>query len=228
MKNIFLILFALISILFLNSCVHKYKINGKVDLYGYEGLQLNLASYSDGEFSIIDSCKVYHGKFQMNGVVDDVTFAILCRGNEPVLPLYLENGDITIEMKPTHYAVEGTDQNNLLYDFLTDKREIDNRYEETVQEKMTLISDGLFIKEELEQIDKSIENICLEMENLMYGFITENFNQKVSVGVFSMLCNSTTKQITPLIRRILDNAPKEFLNSPYVEKYTKEVGYMPN
>jgi hypothetical protein len=90
---------------------------------------------------------------------------------------------------------------------------------------MSLISNGLFNKDELERIDKAIDDICVEMENLMYMFITENFQQKVSVGVFSMLCNSDNKTITPLIKRILDHAPKEFLKSPYVESYANQVGY---
>lgn len=215
----------MLLILLLDSCVHKYKIEGKVDLYGYEGLQLNLVSYTDGDFSFIDSCKVYHGQFKMDGIVDDITFAILCRGKEPILPLYLEKGEISVNIKPTQYDVDGTEQNELLYDFLAEKRIIDNRYEETVQKKMSLISNGLFNKDELERINKAIDDICVEMENLMYKFITENFNQKVSVGVFSMLCNSDTKNITPLIKRILDHAPKEFLKSPYVENYANRVGY---
>jgi hypothetical protein len=128
-------------------------------------------------------------------------------------------------MKPTQYDVDGTEQNELLYGFLAEKRIIDNRYEETVQKKMSLISNGLFNKDELERIDKAIDDICVEMENLMYKFITENFQQKVSVGVFSMLCNSDNKTITPLIKRILDHAPKEFLKSPYVESYANQVGY---
>ena len=228
MKNVYLILVALINIYTFDSCNQKYKINGNVDLYGYEGLQLNLVSYSDGDFIFIDSCKVYHGKFQMDGVVDDITFAILCRDKEPILPLYLEKGNIMIKMKPTQYDVDGTEQNDLLYDFLSEKRVVDNRYEETVQKKMNLLSEGLFNKDELERIDKAIDDICLEMENLMYDFITKNYNQKVSVGVFSMLCNSETTSITPLIKRILDNAPKEFLKSPFVENYTQEIGYAPN
>lgn len=225
MKSVYLILMSMLLILLLDSCVHKYKIEGKVDLYGYEGLQLNLVSYTDGDFSFIDSCKVYHGQFKMDGIVDDITFAILCRGKEPILPLYLEKGEISVNIKPTQYDVDGTEQNELLYDFLAEKRIIDNRYEETVQKKMSLISNGLFNKDELERINKAIDDICVEMENLMYKFITENFNQKVSVGVFSMLCNSDTKNITPLIKRILDHAPKEFLKSPYVENYANRVGY---
>ena len=216
---------SMLLILLLDSCVHKYKIEGKVDLYGYEGLQLNLVSYTDGAFSFIDSCKVYHGQCKMDGIVDDITFAILCRGKEPILPLYLEKGEINVNMKPTQYDVDGTEQNELLYGFLAEKRIIDNRYEETVQKKMSLISNGLFNKDELERIDKAIDDICVEMENLMYKFITENFQQKVSVGVFSMLCNSDNKTITPLIKRILDHAPKEFLKSPYVESYANQVGY---
>jgi hypothetical protein len=225
MKSVYLILISMLLILLLDSCVHKYKIEGKVDLYGYEGLQLNLVSYTDGDFSFIDSCKVYHGQFKMDGIVDDITFAILCRGKEPILPLYLEKGEINVNMKPTQYDVDGTEQNELLYGFLAEKRIIDNRYEETVQKKMSLISNGLFNKDELERIDKAIDDICVEMENLMYKFITENFQQKVSVGVFSMLCNSDNKTITPLIKRILDHAPKEFLKSPYVESYANQVGY---
>lgn len=225
MKSVYLILMSMLLILLLDSCIHKYKIEGKVDLYGYEGLQLNLVSYTDGDFSFIDSCKVYHGQFKMDGIVDDITFAILCRGKEPILPLYLEKGEISVNIKPTQYDVDGTEQNELLYDFLAEKRIIDNRYEETVQKKMSLISNGLFNKDELERINKAIDDICVEMENLMYKFITENFNQKVSVGVFSMLCNSDTKNITPLIKRILDHAPKEFLKSPYVENYANKVGY---
>ncbi len=228
MKNVFLVFLSIAGILYLESCSNIYKIKGEIDVYGYEGARLNLISFVNGSFDFLDSCDVYHGKFQMEGEVEDVTFAILCRDKEPILPLYLEKGNIEIKMKPTQHDVSGTEQNNLLYDFLLDKRAIDNLYEERVQRKMTLISEGLFNKDELEKLDKSIEEVCMDMENLMYNFITKNFNQKVSVGVFSMLCNSSEKEITPLIKRILDNAPSDFLNSPYVERYLQQVGYTPN
>lgn len=229
MKRVPFCLFLLMQMLLIVSCKQQYRINGKIEVYGFEGQKLNLIVYSNGEFNVVDSCVVYHGTFNMQGGVDDVSFALLCKGREPILPLYLEKGVIDVLLTPTQFVVRGTEQNNLMYSFLDSKRQVDNRYEEMIQKKISMIASVPQQDSELRIIEDSIEAICREMEELMFQFISDNYDKKVAVGVFSMLCTSTEcPQITPLIKRVLDNATKDFMQAPYVKRFISEVGYSRN
>ncbi len=211
----------------LSSCNRPYQINGTVEVYGYDGKNLSLVSCSDGSFRVIDSCRVNHGTFHMKGKTDDVRFVVLCKEGEPIMPLYIEGGKTNVAVMPTYLKASGTKQNDLLYGFLQKKSLIDDRYEDIFQKKMNLMKSGKSNQKEISAIEDSLSCIVKEAEELIFHFITKNYKEQVAIGIFSMMCNSSQDSsfVTPLMRKILDNAPEEFLDAPNIQAYVGRVGY---
>lgn len=210
----------------LSSCNRPYQINGTVEVYGYDGKNLSLISCSDGSFRVIDSCRVNHGTFHMKGKTDDVRFVVLCKEGEPIMPLYIEGGKTSVAVMPTYLKASGTKQNDLLYGFLQKKSLIDGRYEDIYQKKMNLMTSGKSNQKELHVIEDSLNCIVKEAEELIYCFISKNYKEQAAIGIFSMMCNSSRdSSVTPLMRKILDNAPEEFLDAPNIQAYVGRVGY---
>lgn len=211
----------------LSSCNRPYKINGTVEIYGYDGKKLSLVSCSDGSYKVIDSCRVNHGTFHMKGKTDNVRFVVLCKEGEPIMPLYIEGGTTTVSVMPTYLKASGTKQNDLLYDFLQKKSAIDNRYEDYYQKNINMMISGLSNQKALRTIEDSLNNIVKEAEELIYYFISKNYKEQVAIGIFTMMYNSSkdSSYVTPLMRRILDNAPAEFLDAPNIQAYIDRVGY---
>jgi hypothetical protein len=211
----------------LSSCNRPYQINGTVEVYGYDGKNLSLVSCSDGSFKVIDSCRVNHGTFHMKGKTDNVRFVVLCKEGEPIMPLYIEGGTTNVSVMPTYLKASGTKQNDLLYGFLQKKSAIDSRYEDFYQKKMNLMISGKSNLNEFHTIEDSINSIVKEAEELIYCFISKNYKEQAAVGIFSMMCNSSrdSSSVTPLMRKILDNAPEEFLDAPNIQAYVGRVGY---
>lgn len=207
------------------SCSRTYRIEGEVDRYGYDGVKLTLLVYDGTKFVCIDSCNVRHGSFQMQGRVDSVKLAVLCNGFEPIMPLFVEPGNIMVRLKNTELNAEGTRQNNLFYSFLDTKTTFDNRFEDLIQKKnLSFAMNGPF--GDYSEDDDSIQYVVKESEDYICSFLSKHYKEPVGISVFSMLCDAQPHFIlTPLIKRILDEAPESFLKKEYVRRYMEESGY---
>ncbi|MCQ2110315.1 MAG: DUF4369 domain-containing protein [Bacteroidaceae bacterium] len=212
----------------MTSCNRNYHIDGEVDRYGYDGVKLSLLVFDGQKFVCIDSCDVRHGAFQMQGRVDSVRLAVLCNGFEPIMPIFVERGNISVRIKNTELNAEGTRQNNLFYSFLDKKTAYDNRFEDLVQRKnMSFAMNGFF--GDFTADDDSIQIVIKESEDYICNFLAKHYKEPVGISVFSMLCDAQPHFIiTPLIKRILDEAPESFLKKEYVKRYIQESGYTPS
>ena len=206
------------------SCTNCYKIDGVVETLGYEGRQLSLIEFLPYRTTKIDSCTVNHGRFQMTGKADTTRLVFLCKDNRPIIPVYIEKGHATIKLLPTEMTVSGTRQNDLFYSFLKKKIEIDNRYEDLSQKRVSMSRSGMDFRR-MELIQDSLRMVVDECEEMICSFMAENYNEPAAVGVFMMLSASPSNDIPSLVRRILDAAPENFLTQSYVDGYTHRVGY---
>lgn len=208
------------------SCMGSYQIEGNVDGHGYDGHVMSLVEYTQQGFQVLDSCMVNHGAFSMDGATDTVRFVMLCKDYVPVIPMYLEKGRTKVRLSPTEMVAHGTRQNNLFYSFLQEKNEIDNRFDDMQQKMQQLYQDDVVDRQEIQAIRDSISSIIAECEDLIFGFISSNFNEQAAVGAFLMLTfGPTNGNIPPLVRRIVDVAPDKFLKNSAVDQYLKSVGY---
>lgn len=206
------------------SCTSHYKIDGVVETIGYEGRELSLVEFLPFRVTRIDSCIVNHGKFQMKGKADTTRLVFLCKDNRPIIPVYIEKGHAKISLLPTEMAVSGTRQNDLFYSFLKKKIEIDNRYEDMSQKRMSISRFGMDSRR-MELIQDSLRIIVDECEEMICSFMEQNYDEPASVGVFMMLSSGPSNEISPLLRRILDAAPDEFLSQSYVQSYIHRMDY---
>ena len=160
----------------------------------------------------------------MKGRVDSIRMAFLCKDNRPIIPVYIEKGHARVHLLPTEMTVSGTRQNDLFYSFLKKKIAIDNRYEEMSQKRISLIRSG-FDSGSMALIQDSLRMIVDECEDMICTFMAENYDEPAAVGVFMMLSASSNNEMSPLVRRILDSAPDDFLSQSYVNGYTDRMGY---
>ena len=206
------------------SCTNHYKFDVIVETIGYEGRELSLVEFLPFRTTRLDSCVVNHGRFQMKGQVDSVRLVFLCKDNRPIIPVYIEKGHAKIRLLPTEMTVSGTRQNDLFYSFLKKKIAIDNRYEDMSQKRISMARSGIDSRK-MDLIEDSLRMIVNECEEMICSFMSENYNEPAAVGVFMMLSVSHNNEMSPLVRRILDAAPDDFLAQSYVSGYTRRVGY---
>ena len=222
-RSVLLVAFAGLM-LALVSCSRHYRIDGVVQISGYEGRQISLVEFLPYRATTIDSCVVNRGRFEMKGVVDSVRMVFLCNEGHPVIPVYIEKGHIRMEILPTKMTASGTRQNDLFYSFLSKKIEIDNRYDDMLQKRFSLSRSG-YDAAQMDLIQDSLRIIVDECEHMICSFMADNYNEPAAVGVFMMLCPPRSKEITPLIKRILDAAPESFLERSYVGNFIRRVDY---
>ncbi|MBQ0094549.1 MAG: DUF4369 domain-containing protein [Bacteroidetes bacterium] len=211
--------------LMMAACSGRYRIEGTVDTIGYEGHMMKVMQFTESGAVTYDSCAVNHGKFLMKGRTDSTRFVVLCNDGRPVIPMYLEKGRSHIAIQRTEVNVSGTRQNDLFYSFLKDKNAIDSRYDELWQKRMSMIRSDVMDSQELDEVHDSLTALVSECEDMIYRFVSSNYNEQVSIGVFLMLCGSPANEMSPLVRRILDSAPDSFINSPVITRYASRVGY---
>ena len=81
----------------------------------------------------------------MKGRADTTRLVFLCKDNHPITPVYIEKGRISIKLLSTEMTVSGTRQNDLFYSFLNKKIEIDNRYEDMTQKRISMSRSGMVL-----------------------------------------------------------------------------------
>ena len=208
------------------SCTNKYRIDGVVETFGYEGRELSLIEFLPNRITKYDSCVVNRGKFQMKGTADTTRLVFLCKDGRPIIPVYIEKGHAIVRLLTTEMTVSGTRQNDLFYSFLKKKIEIDDRYEDMSQRRVALSRAGLDPRR-MELIQDSLRMIVDECEEMICSFMAENYNEPAAVGVFMMLSSGPSNGVPSLVKRILDAAPDDFLSQSYVNGYTDRMGYDP-
>ena len=206
------------------SCTSHYKIDGVVETFGYEGRELSLVEFLPFRTTVLDSCRVNHGKFQMTGTIDTTRLVFLCKDGQPVIPVYMEKGHAVISLMPTEMKVSGTRQNDLFYSFLKQKIEFDNRFEDLTQKRMSMSRSSMDFRT-MELLQDSLRMIVDECEEMICSFMSDNYKEPAAVGVFMMLSTAPSNVVPPLLRRILDAAPDYFLSQSYVNGYINRMGY---
>ena len=70
------------------------------------------------------------------------------------------------------------------------------------------------------RVDSVYQQLSDEMQSLVCGFIGDNYHNVLGLCGFSMLCNGLPYPvITPLIQKVIDDAPQEFLDHPSIRKF---------
>lgn len=203
------------------SCSTQYNISGNSSVATLDGRMLYLKTCGDDDIMLkVDSCEVVHGKFNFMGVIDSVCMGELFMGNESVMPVVIETGDISILINDLEQRVTGGSLNNRLYQFLGKRTKIENQIMELSHQEAHLILAGNDPFRTHKLVQKKTDELYEEITKLETEFVLENDNNVLGSTYFMVLCNQYPYPIiTSQIKNILKKSSDKFRNLPFVRTY---------
>lgn len=216
MKNFYLLLLGFLA---LTSCT-KYNISGSSDVADVDGRMLYLKAISSDALENIDSCDIVHGKFKFSGPLDSVRVVMLYMDQMAVLPVVLEEGNITINVNGQQQDCKGTPLNDSLSSFNKRYNQLLATLENLSHEQNQAIMNG----EDMEQVNQKLaakeQQLMMEEDKLINSFISENFDNCLGPFVFQLATESYEYPVlAPWIEALMSKATDNFKNSTYVKEY---------
>ncbi|MDE7456978.1 MAG: DUF4369 domain-containing protein [Prevotella sp.] len=216
------ILYMLAVVATLSSCASSYNVQGVSSISALDGSKLYLRALKNNEVKNIDSCDVVHGEFHFAGLLDTVRMANLFMGDESIMPVVLEEGDIVIKIDNASQSVGGTPLNDSLYKFIDRHNQLSNRMNELSHRQSQMLLDGIDEEEIDQRLTAEANAIAAEEDELVTKFVVSNFDNVLGPGVFMMMTSQYRFPIlTPQIEDIMSKATDKFKNDPYVKDYYK-------
>lgn len=204
----------------LTACANTFNVQGSSSISELDGSKLYLKAIKNNELKSLDSCDVVHGQFHFNGVLDTVRMANLFMDDESVMPLVLEDGEITINIDNASQSVGGTPLNDKLYKFIDKHKQLENQLSELSHKQSQMMLDGIDESEINQKLSAEAARIAKEEDKLVTTFIVDNFDNVLGPGVFMMMTSGFQYPIlTPQIEDIMSKATDKFKNNPYVKDY---------
>jgi hypothetical protein len=185
-----------------------------------DGSKLYLKAVQEQELQNLDSCDVIHGKFKFSGTLDSVSFVSLFMGDESIMPLVLEEGEIEVRIDGASQKVSGTPLNDELYQFIDLHNQLDNQLSDLSHRQSQMMLDGIDENQINRQLNAEADLIAAEEDRLVTKFICDNFDNVLGPGVFMMITSQYRYPIlTPQIEDIMSKATEKFKSDPYVREY---------
>lgn len=204
----------------LASCASSYNVTGSSSVSALDGSKLYLKAVKSGEVKNIDSCDVVHGEFHFAGLLDSVRMANLFMDDESIMPVVLEEGDITVKIGPAGPSVGGTPLNDSLYKFIDRHNQLINQMNELGHKQNQMILEGIDEQVIADQLNAEAAQITAAEDDLVTKFIEANYDNVLGPGVFMMITSQYRFPVlTPQIEYIMSKATKKFKDDAYVRDY---------
>lgn len=214
------LIYAFIALLACSSCTKSFNITGSSNISTLDGRMLYLKALRDGELRNIDSCEVVHGQFKFSGSTDSTSMATLFMDDESVMPLVIEEGDISIQLNNTKQVCSGTELNEKLFDFIEKYNTLQSQYSDLSHRENQAIMNGEDMNDVYRKLTADAERIAAEEDKLITGFICDNFDNVLGPGVFMMVTSGYQyPELSPWIEDIMSKATDTFKNNKYVKEY---------
>lgn len=209
----------LMSAAMLVSCGDCYHIDGKSSSSHFDGKMAYLRMLDDAG-TVVDSAEIVHGTFKMSGDVDSVMMLMLYMDDACIAPLVLEDGEMTVDISYADATVSGTHLNDSLYAFLRRKKGYDNEFSRMDSEIARQVLDGGNYDTVKEEVGNACDKLCSDYYGYIEDFITSNYDNVLSSGVFLLICRSTPVDVLPeSFFSIFDDAPDTFKEQPALAGY---------
>ena len=218
------IFYAFIALMALASCANSYDISGTSNVSTLDGRMLYLKILENNDFKNVDSCDVVHGQFHFQGSVDSMKMANIFMDDDPVLPLVLESGSITVKLDDTQQVVSGTPMNDKLFGFFKKYQQIQNQLRELVHKHDQAIMNGSDMVAVNKHLNEESIRLSEQEDKLITSFVTDNFNNVLGPGVFFLVTmGNQYPMLSPWIEDIMSKATDYYKNDPYVKDYYKKA-----
>ena len=220
MKNIFYFLCAAAA---LASCSSSYNIQGISDVQNLDGHMMYIKAMQDNELKNIDSCDVVHGKFEFRGSIDTVKVGTLFINNEGVMPVVLEEGDITIKFNTAKQTCTGTYLNDKLTDFIEKYNQITNQLADLSHQEAQAMMNGEDMNLVYRELQKKSLALNEESDTLVTSFIEQNFDNVLGPFIFRMVTDTEIPMTNAWIEALMLKATDTFKNDRYVKAFMEEA-----
>ena len=206
------------------SCVPTYEISGSSSVNSLDGKMLYLKTIRDGEIVKIDSAEVVHGLFSMKGKTDSVVMATLYMDEVCIMPIVLEDGQISITIGDMDLKVVGTPLNEALYEFIHTRNEFEVDIRKLEKEETQMVLNGANYNDIHPSFVAKSDSLVKEMHKYVKNFIADNYETVLGTNIFLMLCTSLPYPVmTPEIEDIIKDAPHSFTNDTRVKEFLSKA-----
>lgn len=203
----------------LASCLGKYSLKGSTDGF-YNGEQAYIKVDSGGVWHTVDSCDILHGCFEMSGEVDAPFLTSLFIGEEAIMPVIIESGDIVVNLSMRDANVSGTNLNDQLSRFIEDKDVFERRIMEIERRETALILDGHTAESAAAEVRESIAAVGDSMNLFVEKTIRDHYNTVLGPCIFQLLCSAMPYPLmTKQVEGILADAPQSFKDNHFVKMF---------
>lgn len=219
MNKTFSFILTLVLFLAFTSCT-KYDIQGSSDLQNVDGRMLYLKDVVDEKIVNLDSCDMVHGKFKFSGAFDSTRIVTLCIDDQPVMPVVLEPGTISVTLNMQGQTCSGTPMNDTLNVFNTSYRRIAEKLDDLAHQQSQAIMNGENVDVVNRRLAVEEERLMVAEEKLVTDFIIDNFDNCLGPYVFQVATRGYEYPIlTTWIEVLMTKATPRFKNDPYVKEY---------
>lgn len=209
----------------LASCSSSYKIQGTSDVQNLDGHMMYIKALQGNELKSIDSCDVLHGKFAFRGNIDTVKVGTLFINNEGVMPIVLEEGDITIKFNTAKQTCTGTFLNDKLNDFIEQYNQITSQIGDLSHQEAQAMMDGKDMNVVYRELQKKSNSLREEADSLITSFIEQNFDNVLGPFVFRMATDTEVPMTNAWIDALMLKATDSFKNDRYVKEFMEAANH---
>lgn len=207
MKKI--LLMATAGLLAFASCQEKagYTIKGTIEGVA-EGDTVYLQNFVDGSLVKMDSAVVKGGAFEFKGTPDSVTVSRYVtyrkNGMRMTAMVFIEKGDITLNMGTEANKVAGTMCNDAYQQFMDKFVAINKEMSEIYQKSKT---DTTLTDDQRKDLEKQLAEKDSLGTEMVYNCINENINNLVGVQLLTSYANAFE---TAKVKALLDKVPAAY------------------
>lgn len=209
----------------LASCSSSYNIQGTSDVQNLDGHMMYIKALQGNELKSIDSCDVLHGKFAFRGNIDTVKVGTLFINNEGVMPIVLEEGDITIKFNTAKQTCTGTFLNDKLNDFIELYNQITSQIGDLSHQEAQAMMDGKDMNVVYRELQKKSNSLREEADSLITSFIEQNFDNVLGPFVFRMATDTEVPMTNAWIDALMLKATDSFKNDRYVKEFMEAANH---
>ena len=224
------LIYAFFAAALLASCAGSYNIEGSTNVSRLDGRMLYLKMFADGEMRNLDSCDVVHGKFHFSGSLDTPQLGNVFMDDLRLMPLILEPGDISINIDQAgQLMLGGTPLNDSLYQFMHRYDTFQGQIAELEHKPYQGIMNGSDMEQVMREVNQEAFRINAEIDQLVTGFIADNFDNALGPGVFQIVTSAYQyPEMKPWIVEIMTKATDHFKNNDFVKTYVSEAQHFQN
>ena len=195
-----------------------YTLNGSVAHSFFNGDSVYVLSMSADSGTVSSKGVVERGKFSLSGDAGSTDVAMLYISHNPVMPLVVEPGEITVSVGTDGISVKGTPLNNELGRFIAVKDSFDIAMTDILRKEARMLMEGFSADEARLAVQQEFAVAAAGFEEYIDSFVRSHYNDVLGPFVLAVYCGGMNYgMLNSKIQSLINDAPESFRNNRFVE-----------